>query len=133
MEHTRESVIASLRVCARHGVPCSGCIYETVSTSIACRDQLMYDAAAMLEEIGKGELPQKPEKGKADPAIEKLRLEHETLRGRADVLSHATGAELGPFCFESPLTEQNVKELIAYYEGFCDAAITVLEMRSKEK
>lgn len=64
--------------------------------------------------------------------MNELWIKHESLRGRADVLSHATGAELGPFCFESPLTEQNVKELIAYYEGFCDAAITVLEMRSKE-
>ena len=61
--------------------------------------------------------------------MNELRIKHEALRGRADVLSHAAGAELKPFYFESSLTEQNVKELIAYYEGFCDAAITVLEMK----
>jgi hypothetical protein len=63
--------------------------------------------------------------------MSELWIKHETLRGRADVLSHATGAELKPFYFESPLTEQNVKELISYYEGFCDAAITVLEMKAR--
>ncbi len=68
-----------------------------------------------------------------DQTMNELWIKHEALRGRADVLSHATGAELTPFCFEPPLTEQNVKELISYYEGFCDAAITVLEMRSREE
>ncbi len=68
-----------------------------------------------------------------DQIMNELWIKHESLRGRADVLSHATGAELDRTYYELPLKESDLRELIAYYEGFCDAAITVLELKVREK
>lgn len=67
-----------------------------------------------------------------DQIMNELWIKHETLRGRADVLSKAVDATHIAGYDGSPDTEQEMREEIAYYEGFCDAAITVLEMRSKE-
>lgn len=64
--------------------------------------------------------------------MNELWIKHESLRGRADVLGKAVDATHVAGYYDSPDTEQEIKEEIAYYEGFCDAAITVLEMRSKE-
>ena len=64
--------------------------------------------------------------------MNELWIKHESLRGRADVLSKAVDATHIAGYDGSPDTEQEIKEEIAYYKGFCDAAITVLETRSKE-
>ena len=62
-----------------------------------------------------------------------LWIKHESLRGRANVLGKATHTECNATYGHRPKGEQEIKEEIAYYEGFCDAAITVLEMRSREE
>ena len=68
-----------------------------------------------------------------EETMSELWIKHETLRGRADVLSKAVDATHVAGYYDSPNTEQEMREEIAYYEGFCDAAITVLEMRSREE
>ena len=68
-----------------------------------------------------------------EEVMSELWIKHETLRGRADVLSKAVDATHIARRNGSPDTEQEIKEEIAYYEGFCDAAITVLELKAREK
>ena len=64
-----------------------------------------------------------------EEVMNELWIKHETLRGRADVLGKAVGTTHIAGYDGSPDAEQEMKEEIAYYEGFCDAAITVLEMK----
>ena len=71
--------------------------------------------------------------------MDELRIKHEELRGRAEVFGKAVDVDPAPPYIGANLPISNAewkRELkgdIAYYEGFCDAAITVLEMKVREK
>ena len=126
MEYTRENVIKSLRACADGD--CESCLYFTYKEiDNNCDEALQLAAAAMLEEIGKGELPRRSVAEKREPTMDELWIEHETLRGRANVFGGHLDVDAIPPYDNSPDSEKEMKEEIAYFEGFCDAAIVVIE------
>ena len=124
MEHTRENIIKSLRACSSPSESaCTRCLYGDFEEG--CRDQLRLAAAAMLEEIGKGELPRKPVQ------IESLQKCYARAQGRADVFSKALNVPLSPPHGFEPVTDEEVEEELTYFEAVIDAAITVLELRAE--
>lgn len=128
VEYTRENVIKSLRACPSPlESSCTRCLYRDFEEG--CRDQLMLTAAAMLEEIGKGELPRKP----VTVEKESLITRYYRAQGRAEVFYKAVGFTPCPPHDFAPSTDEEYEAEIAYFEAVSDAAIVVLEMRSKEK
>lgn len=70
-----------------------------------------------------------------DSITNELWIIHEKMRGIADVFGKAVGADPIPpyITINGSVTnteeKRALKENIAYYEGFCHAAITVLETK----
>lgn len=129
VEFTRKNIIKSLRACAE-GNNCTVCVYydnmyKMEENDIDCEEELMRAAAAMLEEIGKGELPRKPVQ------IESLQKCYARAQGRADVFSKALNVSLSPPSGFEPVTDEEMQNEITYFEAVSDAAITVLELKAK--
>lgn len=132
VEYTRENIVKSLRACAE-GCNCTVCVYyddkyKMEENGIDCEEELMRAAAAMLEEIGKGELPRKP----VTVEKESLITRYYRAQGRAEVFYKAVGFTPCPPLDFAPSTDEEYEAEIAYFEAVSDAAIVVLEMRSKE-